>query len=39
VPSAFFFIAHVVDVKGAFLLADFPDGEEIYMNMPQGWEE
>ena len=33
------YTAHVVDAKGVFLLANFSDGEEVYMNMPQGWEE
>ena len=33
------FPTHVIDVKGAFLLADFLDGEIIYMKMPQAWEE
>ena len=31
-------VASVVDVKGAFLHGQFQDGEEIYMKIPQGWE-
>ena len=31
-------VANVVDVKGAFLHGEFTDGEEIYMEVPQGWE-
>ena len=34
--GAYSYTAHVVDVKGAFLLADFSDGEEFFMKMPQG---
>jgi hypothetical protein len=30
---------HVVDVKGAFLHGEFQDGEEIYMKVPQGFEQ
>ena len=30
--------ASVVDVKGAFLHGEFEDGEEIYMEVPEGWE-
>ena len=30
--------AEVVDVKGAFLKGDREDGEEIHMQIPQGWE-
>eukprot|EP00957_Ditylum_brightwellii_P056072 4249605-Ditylum_brightwellii.AAC.1 len=29
---------HIVDVKGAFLHGDIEDGEEIYMEVPQGFE-
>ena len=29
----------VVDIKGAFLHGKFCDGEEIYMKVPQGWED
>jgi hypothetical protein len=32
-------IAHVVDVKGAFLHGEFEDGEIIHMNIPQGFEK
>ena len=33
------YTATVVDVKGAFLHGEFQDGEEIYMKVPQGFEE
>jgi hypothetical protein len=32
-------IAHVVDVKGAFLHGKFEDGEKIYIKIPLGFEE
>ncbi len=32
-------IAHVVDVKGAFLYGKFEDGEKIYIKVPLGFEE
>jgi hypothetical protein len=32
-------IAAVLDVEGAFLQGKFKDGEELYMSIPQGWEE
>jgi hypothetical protein len=32
-------IAHVVDVKGAFLHSKFDDGEKIYIKIPLGFEE
>ena len=32
-------IAVVLDVEGAFLQGKFKDGEELYMSIPQGWEE
>jgi hypothetical protein len=32
-------IAHVVDVKGAFLHGEFEDGEKIYMKIPKGFEK
>ena len=32
-------IAIIVDVEGAFLQGEYTDGEEIYMEVPQGWEE
>jgi hypothetical protein len=32
-------IAHVVDVKGAFLHREFKDGERIHMRIPQGYEK
>ena len=32
-------IAHVVDVKGAFLYGDFEDGEKVYIKVPLGFEE
>ena len=31
--------AEILDVKGAFLHGEFEDGEEIYMEVPQGFEE
>ena len=31
-------IAHIVDVKGAFLYGKLEDREEIYMKIPEGWE-
>ena len=31
--------ANVVDVKGAFLHGEFTDGEEIFMEVPQGFEK
>ena len=30
--------AHIVDVMGAFLLGRFQNGEQIYTNVPLGWE-
>jgi hypothetical protein len=32
-------LAHVVDVKGAFLNGEFEDGEIIHMKVPQGFEK
>ncbi len=32
-------LAHVVDVKGAFLHGEFEDGEIIHMKIPQGFEK
>jgi hypothetical protein len=32
-------IAHVVDVKGAFLYGEFEDGEKVYIKIPLGFEE
>ena len=32
-------IAVVEDVAGAFLQGEFTDGEVIYMEVPEGWEE
>ncbi len=32
-------IAHVVDVKGAFLYGEFEDGEKIYIKISLGFEE
>jgi hypothetical protein len=32
-------LAHVVDVKGAFLHGEFEDKEIIYMKIPQGFEK
>jgi hypothetical protein len=32
-------IAHVVDVKGAFLCGEFKDGEKIYIKIPLGFEQ
>jgi hypothetical protein len=32
-------IAHVVDVKGAFLYGEFEDGEKIYIKIPLGFEK
>ena len=32
-------IAVVLDVEGAFLQGKFKDREELYMSIPQGWEE
>lgn len=32
-------IAIILDVEGAFLQGEYTDGEEIYMKVPQGWEE
>ncbi len=32
-------IAHVVDVKGAFLYGEFEDGEKVYIKIPLGLEE
>jgi hypothetical protein len=29
-------IAHVLDVRGAFLKGDFGDGETLYLHVPQG---
>ena len=31
-------IAHVVDVKGAFLQGEFEDGKKVHMKIPQGFE-
>jgi hypothetical protein len=30
---------HILDVKRAFLTGDFGNGEELYMEIPQGVEE
>jgi hypothetical protein len=30
---------HVLDVRGAFLKGDFADGENLYLNVPQGMEQ
>ena len=30
---------YMLDVKGAFLLGEFEDGEQIYMSVPEGFEE
>jgi hypothetical protein len=32
-------IAHVVDVKGAFLYGEFEDGEKVYIKIPLGFKE
>jgi hypothetical protein len=32
-------LAHVVDVKGAFLHGEFEDGEIVHMKIPQGFEK
>ena len=32
-------IAHVVNVKGAFLYGDFEDGKKIHMKLPRGFEK
>jgi hypothetical protein len=32
-------IAHVVDVKGAFLHREFEDGEKIHMKIPRGFKK
>jgi hypothetical protein len=32
-------IAHVMDVKGAFLYGEFEDGEKIYIKIPLGFEQ
>jgi hypothetical protein len=32
-------LAHVVDVKGAFLHGEFEDGEVIHTKVPQGFEK
>ncbi len=32
-------LAHVVDVKGAFLHGEFEDGEVMHMKVPQGFEK
>jgi hypothetical protein len=32
-------IAHVVNIKGAFLPGEFNDGEKIYIKIPLGFEE
>jgi hypothetical protein len=32
-------IAHVVDVKGAFLYGEFEDGKKIYIKIPLGFEK
>ena len=31
--------AHIVDVQGAFLLGTFENNEQIYCDVPEGWEE
>ena len=31
-------VAHIVDVKGAFLHGEFEKGEKVYMKVPEGWE-
>eukprot|EP00984_Skeletonema_dohrnii_P009430 scaffold3616_cov97-Skeletonema_dohrnii-CCMP3373.AAC.1 len=33
------YLAVIEDVEGAFLQGEFTDGEEIYIEVPQGWEE
>ena len=30
--------AEVMDIKGAFLKGEVEDGEELWMKIPQGWE-
>ncbi len=32
-------MAHIVDVKGAFLHGEFEDGENVYMTIPRGFEK
>ncbi len=32
-------IAHVIDVKGAFLYGEFEGGEKVYIKIPLGFEE
>jgi hypothetical protein len=32
-------IAHIVDVKGAFLHGEFEDGEKVHMAVPHGFEK
>ena len=32
-------MAHIVDVKGAFLHGEFEDGEKVYMTIPRGFEK
>ncbi len=32
-------IAHVMDVKGAFLYGEFEEGKKIYINVPLGFEK
>jgi hypothetical protein len=31
--------AHLMDVKGAFLTGEFGNGEKLYMDVPQGFEQ
>ena len=31
-------VAHIVDVKGAFLHGKSEEGEKVYMKVPEGWE-
>jgi hypothetical protein len=31
--------AHILDVKGAFLTGEFGKGEQLYMEIPQGFEK
>jgi hypothetical protein len=31
--------AHVVDVQGAFLNGRFSENEELYLKIPEGWED
>ena len=32
-------LACILDIDGAFLLGEFENGEQIFMRVPQGWEE